>query len=207
MVDCQVRPSDVTKFPIIEAMLNIPREEFVPRACRSVAYVGDHVEFASGRVLLDPRILAKMLDSLDIRPDELVLDVGCGLGYSSAVIAYLAEAVVALEDDEDMVKSATVKFAEHSIDNAIVVKGSLPNGAPEHGPYDSITVQGGVQTLPVSICDQLKEGGKIACIFMIGNVGECRVGLKHDDRIVWRTAFNADAPLMAGFEKAAEFVF
>ena len=93
MVDTQVRPNDVTKFPIIEAMLAIPREVFVPGAQREAAYVGGNVEIAPGRVVLEARTLAKMLDALDIRPSDLVLDVGCGLGYSTAVIARMAEAV------------------------------------------------------------------------------------------------------------------
>src|SRR6056297_2704105 len=95
MVDTQVRPSDVTKFPIIEAMLTVPREEFVPNSLREAAYMGEHVDLGGGRVLLDPRILAKMLDALAVTPGDLVLDVGTATGYSAAVLAHLAEAVVA----------------------------------------------------------------------------------------------------------------
>ena len=94
MVDTQVRPSDVTKFPIIEAMLTVPREAFVPPSMREAAYVGDNIEIAAGRVVLEARTLAKLLDALDVQPTELVLDLGCGLGYSTAVIARLADAVV-----------------------------------------------------------------------------------------------------------------
>ena len=85
MVDTQVRPNDVTKFPIIEAMLHVPREEFVPPARREAAYIGENVEIAPGRVLMEPRNFAKLLDFLDIQPSDLVLDIGCGLGYSAAV--------------------------------------------------------------------------------------------------------------------------
>jgi len=99
MVDNQVRPSDVTKLPIIEAMLTIPRERFLPGSLAEVAYVGENVALGGGRVLLDPRTLSKMLDALDIKPSELVLDVASATGYSSAVIARMAEAVIALESD------------------------------------------------------------------------------------------------------------
>ncbi len=102
MVDTQVRPSDVTKFPIIDAMLRVPREIYVPAAMRDVAYVGENVDLGGGRVVLDPRVLAKMLNALDVQPDEMVLDIGCGLGYSTAVLARLAEAVVAVEADAEM---------------------------------------------------------------------------------------------------------
>lgn len=106
MVDRQVRPADVTLYPIIDAMLAVPREEFVPEALRPVAYFGDHVPLAAGRVLLDPRVFGKLLDGLNIGPSDLVLDVGCGMGYSSAVIARMAEAVVALEEDPALAADA-----------------------------------------------------------------------------------------------------
>ncbi|MCH5372745.1 MAG: hypothetical protein JJ992_02125, partial [Planctomycetes bacterium] len=99
MVDTQVRPSDVTKFPIIEAMLSVPRETFVPDAWREAAYAGENIPLGGGRVVLEPRTLAKMLDALNVDNDELVLDVGCGLGYSSAVVARMAQAVIAIEED------------------------------------------------------------------------------------------------------------
>ena len=97
MVDTQVRPSDVTEFPIIDAMLSVPREAFVPSDRIEAAYAGDHVDLGEGRVLLDPRCFAKMLEAVDLSNSDLVLDVGTGLGYSSAIIAHIAEAVVAVE--------------------------------------------------------------------------------------------------------------
>ncbi|MBO6854062.1 MAG: hypothetical protein JJ872_09895 [Marivivens sp.] len=100
MVDTQIRPSDVTKFPIIDAMLSVPRERFVPDDLREAAYVGENIVLSEGRVLLEPRTFAKMLDALDIQPNESVLDIGCGLGYSAAVLAKLAGFVVAVEQDE-----------------------------------------------------------------------------------------------------------
>ena len=106
MVDRQVRTADVTLYPIIDAMLAVPREDFVPLELRPVAYLGEHVPLAPGRVLLDPRVFAKLLDALNVGPRDLVLDVGCGLGYSTAVLARMAEAVVALEADPAMAAEA-----------------------------------------------------------------------------------------------------
>ena len=177
----------------------------MPDSSRQAAYVGDHVELADRRVLLDPRVFAKMLDGLDIRPDEFVLDVGCGMGYSSAVIAHMAEAVVALEEDEKLAEIAADNLSNHAVDNAVAVIGQLKNGASQHGQYDAIAIQGGVQVIPPAIGDQLKEGGRIACIFSGHPPGECCIGIKCGGRIVWRTLFNADAPLLAGFEKEEEF--
>ncbi len=205
MVDTQVRPSDVTSFPIIDAMLKIPREAFVPDDQREAAYAGKNLPLAPGRVLLEPRTLAKMLEELDVGPSDLVLDIGCGLGYSSAVIAHMAEAVVAVEDNEEMAAEAQRLLAENGADNVAVLAGPLAEGAPRHGPYDVIVIEGGVEQIPEAIAAQLKEGGRIAALFMEGQLGTCKVGLKVEGRINWRYGFNAGAPVLPGFEKAREF--
>jgi protein-L-isoaspartate(D-aspartate) O-methyltransferase len=207
MVDTQVRPSDVTKFPIIDAMLSVPREAFVPRTLREAAYMGENVDLGGGRVVLEPRTLAKILDVLDIRGNELVLDVGSTLGYSAAVIACMAEAVVALDDDEAMSAEAQTLLQEHGADNVIVHTAPLASGAPEHGPYDVIAIEGGVQEMPQAILDQLKDGGRIACLFMEGALGAVRIGYKLNGKVTWRFAFNAGAPILPGFEKRAAFIF
>lgn len=206
MVDTQVRPSDVTKFPIIEAMLNVPREAFVPDTKREAAYMGENVDLGDGRVVLDPRTLSKMLDALDIQPDEMVLDLGCGLGYSSAVIARLADAVIAVEESEDRANEAQTLLAEKGADNVAVIAGDLAEGAAKHGPYDVITIQGAVEHIPDTLLDQLKDGGRISAIFSDGALGMVRIGYKIDGQVNWRFAFNAGAPVIKGFEKSRAFV-
>jgi protein-L-isoaspartate(D-aspartate) O-methyltransferase len=206
MVDTQVRPSDVTKFPIIDAMLTVPREAFVPRDKREAAYMGENIELRQGRVVLEPRTLAKMLDALDLQPDELVLDVGCGLGYSAAVLARLADAVVAVEEDEAMATEAQHLLSVASVDNAAVILGPLAQGAAKHGPYDVIMVQGGVETVPAALIDQLKDGGRIGAVFMEGALGVARVGYKSDGKVSWRFVFNAAAPVLPGFAVERGFV-
>jgi protein-L-isoaspartate(D-aspartate) O-methyltransferase len=205
MVDTQVRPSDVTKYPIIEALLAVAREDFVPDAQREAAYADLNMDLGGNRTLIEVRTLAKMLDALDIQSDELVLDVGCGLGYSTAVAARMAQMVIGVEQDELMSADAQFQLAEAGADNAIVHVGALTEGAPEHGPYDVIMVQGGVEELPDGLLDQLKDGGRIAVIFMNGALGEVKVGYKRGDQISWRFEFNAGAAVMPGFERAAAF--
>lgn len=204
MVDTQVRPSDVTKFPIIKAMLAVPRERFVPGGKREAAYVGENLD-VGGRVMLEPRTLAKMLDALDLLTTDLVLDIGAGLGYSSAVIADMVEAVVAVEDDAVRAEQAQAALLAENADNAAVITGPLAAGAAKHGPYDAITVQGGVEVVPDALLAQLREGGRIAAIFMEGALGTCRIGYKLDGQISWRFAFNATAPVLPGFEKRRTF--
>jgi len=205
MVDTQVRPSDVTKFPIIEAMLAVPREEYVPAKLREAAYMGENLDIGAGRVILEPRSFAKLLDALDLQPGELVLDLGCCLGYSAAVIARMVDAVIALEEDESIAAEAERRLAEQGVDNAAVITGQLVAGAVKHGPYDAIIVEGAVEHLPEDLLSQLNDGGRIACIFMEGRLGVARIGRKTAQGVVWRNVFNASAPVLPGFGKVAEF--
>lgn len=208
MVDTQVRPSDVTKFPIIDAMLSVPREEFVPESARSVAYAGSPIEIATGRILQEARNFAKALDALDIRSNELVLHVGAGLGYGSAVLSKLAEAVVALEEDEALAKDAEATLARLPADNVAVVTGTLAAGHDQNAPYDVIVVDGGVETMPEALTAQLRDGGRIAAIFMSGGaLGEVRIGIKKGSQVSWRMDCNATAPVLPGFEEKEAFVF
>ena len=206
MVDTQVRPNDVTKYPVIAAMLDIPREDFVPDSRRDVAYVGDNVDLCHGRVLLEPRTLAKMIDTLDVQPTELVLDLGCGYGYAAAVLGRMAQAVVAVEELPDMAAAATERLAAARADNVAVVQARLTEGAAAQGPYDAILVGGGIEELPEAIADQLAEGGRIVALFLEGALGVVRLGRKLDGRIDWRMAFNAAAPLLPGFARRPGFV-
>ncbi len=199
MVDTQIRPSDVTKYPIIDAMLDVPRERFVPDGQTEAAYAGENVAIGRDRVLLEPRTLAKMLDALDVRDDELVLDIGCGYGYSAAVLSHMAEAVVAVEEDETLVGEAQGLLTDVGADNVALHQGPLAAGADELGPFDVIIIQGGVETVPDALMDQLKDGGRIACLFIEGELGAVRIGIKHAGRMNWRFEFNAGAPILPGF--------
>jgi protein-L-isoaspartate(D-aspartate) O-methyltransferase len=207
MVDRQVRTADVTLYPIIAAMLEVPREVFLPEPLRPVAYLGEHVPIGPRRVLLDPRVFAKLLDALNIGPTDLVLDVGCGYGYSTAVLARMAEAVVGLESDPRMAAEAEALIAAHSIDNAVLETGPLTEGVAEHGPFDAIVLQGAIEVLPEAIAGQLKDGGRVAAIFVEGRHGHARLGIGTPAGIVWRRIFDATAPVLPGFEATKAFEF
>jgi protein-L-isoaspartate(D-aspartate) O-methyltransferase len=206
MVDTQVRPSDVTKFPIIDAMLTVPRELYVPEGKREAAYMGENLELVAGRVMLEARTLAKLLDALNIQPGELVLDLGAGLGYSTAVIARLAEAVIGVEEDATLAADAQKRLAEENVDNAHILAGPLRAGSTKHGPYDVIMIEGAVEVVPDAIVAQLKDGGRIGCLFMEGALGVARIGWKQGGTISWRFLFNASAPVLPGFAAASVFV-
>ena len=205
MVDTQIRPSDVTKFPIIDAFLSVPREKFVPDGKREAAYIGENFQIGPSRIILEPRTLAKLLDALDIHNDELVLDVGSGLGYSSAVISLIAQVVIAVEDDSSLASEAAEILSEIGMDNVVVQVAKLEDGAPEHGPYDVIILQGGVEEIPTSILKQLKNGGRIGAIFIEKGLGTAKIGFKLNNTITWRYSFNAAAPILQGFFRQKDF--
>jgi protein-L-isoaspartate(D-aspartate) O-methyltransferase len=128
------------------------------------------------------------------------------LGYSAALLARLGDTVVALESDEAQAEDAQRTLSENGVDNAAVVAGPLEEGVAKHGPYDVIVIEGGVETLPSALTSQLKDGGRIAALFMNGALGEVRIGIKRGETIDWRRAFNATAPVLAGFAHKEEFV-
>ncbi|GHG26938.1 MULTISPECIES: protein-L-isoaspartate O-methyltransferase family protein [Paracoccus] len=205
MVDTQVRPNDVTKFPVIEAMLAVPMEDFVPASRRAVAYTGENLDLGGGRVLLEPRTLGKMIDMLDLQPDDLVLDLGCGYGYSAAVLARLVQTVVAIEENAEMAAESERRLSEAGVFNVAVLNAPLAQGAPRQAPYDAILINGGVEEVPPAILAQLKEGGRIAALFLEGALGVVRIGHCFGGRVVWRYGFNAGAPLLPGFQRARSF--
>lgn len=202
MVDTQVRPSDVTKFPIIAAMLAVPRESYVPDAQKEAAYAGWNVTLSPNRVVLEARSLAKLLDHLDILPGERVLDLAAGYGYAAAVLAEMGCDVVAVEEDAAMAEAGRTRLAG----KARMVTAPLTAGAPNEGPYDAIVIQGAVEQVPAAILAQLKDGGRIGALFMQGALGTARIGLKQDGVVTWRSVFNATAPVLPGFAANRGFV-
>ena len=205
MVDTQVRPSDVTKFPIIDAMLRVPRELFTPAHLIEAAYMGNNVDIGTGRVMLEPRTFAKMLDALNIDDNDLVLDIGCGMGYSAAILAHLAQGVVAVEEDTDLANDAQGALAATGCDAVVLRTGPLVQGAPEFAPYDAILVQGAAEEFPAALSDQLRDGGRVGCLFMDGALGVMRMGVKQQGRVAWRDEFNASAPVLPGFARDQAF--
>ena len=205
MVDTQIRPADVTKFPIIDAMLRVRREMFVPDEQRETAYADAILDLGQGRSVLEPRTFGKMLDAVNIQGNELVLDLGCGLGYSAAVIGKFSEAVVTIEENMEMAVEAEKILASEGCLNVAVVQGKLVEGAMQHAPFDVIVIEGAVEEIPAGLVSQLAEGGRIVAVFSQSGQGVVRVGYKADGRISWRFACNAFAPVLSGFEKANAF--
>lgn len=206
MIEGQVRPNGVTNPKIAESMRAVPREDFVPKALRAVAYVDEAVEIAEGRALMPAMTFARMIQSADLEGTETVLDIGCGLGYSAAVLAQMVDTVIALEDSEDMVTKAEEKLADLEVSNVAVVCGALNEGVGGQGPYDVIFIEGAVEQVPAALLDQLADGGRLVAVVNENGRGEVRTYLKEGAGIADHATFDAQIPALPGFEKPQAFV-
>lgn len=208
MVDSQVRVNDVTAPQVVKAFSDIPREIFVPKAMRACAYAELEIETSDDRAMWLPRDLGKMLRALEPDASDVSLVIGAGAGYSAALLGHATDAVIALEDDEDLVDQMTERFAEIGMDKAVAVQGDLAAGQPDEGPFDVILVAGMVETVPQAWLDQLADGGRLGVVVATGrSVGAARIYKRAGDTVSYREAFECCPPLLPGFEKKAAFVF
>ena len=206
MVASQLRPNDVTDSRIRDAMLTIPRERFVPPSTAPVAYAEDCIPLGNGRVLADPRAFGKLLQLAEIGPDDVVLDVGCGTGYSTAVLSALAARVVGLEVDP-VLAAAAEKNLQSLAPNAAVVCGPLASGCPDRGPFDVIFLNGAIEVEPAALLSQLTDGGRLTGVWRRAAAGQARLYVNHGGAIGERDDFNAFLPVLPGFERPSGFVF
>ena len=212
MVDCQIRPGDVTDLAILDAMQKIPRERFLDDAQIPLAYIDEDLPLGVGegsktRYLMEPTSFAKLLQLAEIQPGAIVLDVGCATGYSTAVLASLCSSVVALEQDEKLAAKASDILSELEIDNAVVVTGPLINGFAKEGPFDVIFVGGAVGLIPDQLVKQLKNGGKLVTVEGTGNTGKATLYVRDGNNSCRYSHFNCAVHPLPGFEKTVEFEF
>ena len=209
MVDCQLRPSKVTDQFILDAFMTIPREDFVGKQQRALAYVDEDLPLSGGRCLMEPMVLARLLQALEIRPDDSVLIVGAGCGYGTAVAAKLAGSVIAIETRANLVDKAQDVLVSIGIDNAAIVKSRLVDGYPEEGPYDRILIEGGVETVPVNLLKQLTPKGRLAAIYRKPGhpVGVASVWTRSGKEFTRTPLFDARVPNLDEFNAKVEFSF
>ena len=201
------RIADVTDRALLDAMLDVPRERFAPGEA-ALAYLDLDLPVGTGtRRLLKPMVLAKMLQALDLTPDDKVLDVGCATGYGAALMARLAGEVIALEQDDSLLAVAKAAFAASGITNVRAVQGRLTDGYKAESPYDAILVEGCIEIEPEILCAQLADGGRLICIQGAGPAAKALIYRRDGDDITGRAVFDANAAALPGFARAPSFVF
>jgi protein-L-isoaspartate(D-aspartate) O-methyltransferase len=208
MVESQIRPNRVTDPRVVGAMFELPRERFVPDALRGIAYVDEDVPLGANRFLMEPMVLARLLQTARIEAGDTVLDVGCGTGYGAAVMAQMAARVVALESDAALARQAQTVLSALGVGNVEVVTGPLNQGYARGAPYNVIVFSGAVQHVPAAIIEQLAEGGRlVAVVATPGEPGRATMFTKVAGALSHRVVFDAGSRLLPGFELEAGFAF
>lgn len=207
MVESQVKPNRVTDPLVIEAIADLPREEFVPDGLQGVAYVDEALAVGGGRYLMEAMIMARLLQAALVQPDDMALIVGCGCGYEAAALSRLAGTVVALEDDKTVAEHANQALLGQGIDTVAVVEGDLAGGYPSQQPYDVIFINGSVAEIPSALTAQLAEGGRLVAVVGCGALGKATLVTKYDGVVSARHIFDAGTPALPGMTVTKAFSF
>ncbi|MEE2998931.1 MAG: protein-L-isoaspartate O-methyltransferase [Pseudomonadota bacterium] len=212
MIENQVRPNKVTDLNVIKAMDNIPREKFVPAHAGSFAYSDKAILLSKDRYLMAPALFARLLQEAQISTDDMVLNIGCGSGYPVAVLARIAKAVVGIEVDPVLAKTASALLVELGIDNALILEKVLVGGYAKQAPYDVIIFNGAIHYTPKKIIDQLAEGGRLVSVVAdvnqsYGSMGKVVIMYKFGGQVSESEIFDAATPLLSDFENEKYFKF
>lgn len=205
MVESQIRPNGVTDRKVIDAMADVHREAFVPKVVQPIAYMDEDLTVLSSsepggpRYLMQPMVFARLVQLAEIGGGDLILDVGCALGYSSAVLARIADAIVSLECDEGLAGQAVDILVDQNVDNVAVVTGPLEQGYKSEGPYDAIVLNGAVTSVPRQLLEQLKEGGRLVAVVGEETLGRAHLFIRHGDVFAEKVAFDATTASLPGF--------
>lgn len=208
MVDCQLRTNGIVSAPVIGAFSSVPREDFVvPGVC---VYADGDTPLPRGGFMMEPLVLARMLQAADPRPEDVVLNVGDASGYSSALLAGMVSAVVTLESEAHGLDSARVSWTAMGIRNIATVRGATSDGCPRHAPYSLIVINGAAGQIPASLTAQLSEGGRLITVIRqegqaVGCISLLKPGTgghlsSHDFQ-------QASTLYVSGLEPEAAFVF
>lgn len=209
MVLTQLRPNKVIDEQVIDAMAALPREQFVPKAYRGVAYMDEDVAVAPGRYLMEPMVLARLLQEAEIQPAEVALVVGSATGYEVAVLARLTSTVIGLENDAALNQLAGQTLQALGIDNTALVEGALKDGLAKQGPFNIILLAGAAPEISPALLDQLADGGRLIGVLRAPDapIGQAVLIKRAGNLFPQRILFDAGTPILPGFERPAAFVF
>ena len=207
-VECQLRPNKVTDEAVLSAMGIVPREVFTGPEYKGIAYVDEDIPLGDGRYLMEPMVLARLLQAANIGDDDVVLDIGCGSGYTAAVCARIGATVVAVESDPRLARETTRIMAELEADNVVVVDGPLKDGYEAQAPYDVIVYSGAVPEILDRVLAQLSEGGRLVAVLEgEEGCGHAVLARNVQGTVSREVVFDASIPELPGFDREAGFVF
>jgi protein-L-isoaspartate(D-aspartate) O-methyltransferase len=211
MVDGQVRTNDVTDRRILDTMLGLPREDFVPEGKRALAYLDLDLDVAPAgsvkRFLVKPVLTAKMLQAAGIAAADNVLIVGCATGYAAAIAGKLAAKVTATEIDPVLVEKGNQILTLLGLYNVTFKVAEAAAGDPEGAPYDVIILNGATEVTPEPLYGQLKDGGRLVGVFAMSRPARAMIVTHSHGDFGNRVLFDAAAPVLPGLERRPAFVF
>lgn len=209
MVDCQIRPNKVTDEAVIAAFEAVPREYFVPSYLQGIAYIDEDIKLGSAGWLMEPAILARLLQAAAVRKTDIALDIGCGSGYSTAVLAQLAMTVIGVDQDADLVEQADVQLQTMDICNAALIHGNPRDGCQAQAPFNVILIGGAVPSVPGHITDQLAEGGRLVTVLRgrENAMGQAVLVTRNKAALTTEYLFDAATYPAPGFDNQAFFTF
>ena len=209
MVDSQILPNRVTDERLISVIAELPREKLLSDNRRPLAYADDSVPIEEGRHLMMPMVFSRLIDAAEVKKTDVVLSIGCATGYAVAVLAKLAETVVAVEPDSGLRQKAERNLADLGIDNVAIVAGALTKGHPKEAPYHLIYIDGAVPEMPVGITQQLADGGRLVAVVAASGAvtGRGVIVRRLGNNLATHEIFDARIPLLPGFEKEPTFRF
>ena len=207
MVEAQLRPSAIDDERLLQAMDQVPREAFLPRALKGVAYGDEDIVLGDGRRLVEPLVLAKLLQAAAVRPTDVALVVGCTTGYSAAVLGQLTSTVFCMGSQAEQLAQAEKVFAEIGCDNVVPVVGDPAEGHPAQAPFDVIVIAGAVSSVPEKLKAQLAEGGRLATVLQSGRAGKVAVVTRVGQAFGMVTPYEAAAPEVPELRPAPAFTF
>ena len=207
MVSGQLLPNKITDERVIEALTSVSRDFFVPKELKGVAYVDEDIEVSPGRFVMEPMVLAKLVMAANIQKTDVVLELGCVTGYSSAVLGHLAGAVVAVEEDKALAQKADSLLQECGADNVVVICCANSEGVEKQGPFPVIFINGGVEKIPQSLFRQLADGGRMVFVRVENGVGHGHIMTKNGKNIDRCDLFDANVKIVPGFKKETKFDF
>lgn len=208
MIKSQIHPNWVNDPVVLAVMENLPREAFVPERWKDVAYVDKEIDLGNGRVLMEPLVMARLLQMAEIRSTDVVLELGCDTGYGASLLGRMASTVVAIEPDAEMSAKASVILPELGIDNVAVITAPLMDGYPAQAPYDVIFVNGAIPEISLTLLDQLADGGRLVAVVRgESGMGRAVVVTRTAHGFGRRELFDASASFLSGWSAEQRFMF
>jgi protein-L-isoaspartate(D-aspartate) O-methyltransferase len=208
MVENQLRPHQIDDPRLLAAMREVPREHFLPKGLRAVAYADEDLLLPAGGHLIEPLALARMVQAAQIRPQEVVLLLGCTTGYAGVILARLAATVILVQPDQAAAQQVETLLEDLGVDNVVVAVSADPvAGQRSQAPFDVILLAGAVDALPPALAEQIGEGGRLVAVIDDGRVGKLTVFTRLHRVIGRQVLFDARIPRLAGLERRAEFAF